>query len=210
MNQEFIRFCNSRDAPLPLLIQEFQSKYPEFNVDKFIIWKREQLSVSRTNFYKYPFLRDHFFISFLKSLQSESQEYLFNFKNFVLSAQTEYYFKFVDPNFMPSHLNMGNDEKVSKCPFAHKNVPTSNCEPFSIDHDLTLPRYSIIENTSISNLGFVNLTVNIVKAGRSQSDKASIYIFMDGSHSNVSFENNDSVKIICSGSSFIETKLLVS
>lgn len=192
MNQEFLDYCKiNYDKPLPLLLDHFKRKYPDFDINEFVSWKTSSNhSELISEFYNYPFLRDQLFLSFIKTLKPD---YLDNFENFILKTQSEYFKKFINPEFNEQVLS--NPSKISKCPFAPKAC-NAFIRPFAFE-PISRIRYSFIENTHISDMKIDNLTVNIVKPESERAKDAKFNVLLSGIHLNLDF-NNESLYIMMS------------
>jgi len=200
MNQEFLDYCKLNfDKPLPLLFDQFKKKYSNFDINEFISWK-SSLNQSEliAEFYNFPFLRDQLFLSFIKTLEPNNLE---NFEGFILNSQTEYFKKFIKPEFNQQILKKSS-VKVSKCPFAPIPSSSSPIKPFSYEQISTV-RYSLIEDIHISDMKIDNLTVNIVKPDNERAHDAMFTILLTGIHHNLDF-NNSNVQYIM----MTDTKLL--
>jgi hypothetical protein len=185
MNQDFLDYCKvNSDKPLPVLFNNFRRKHSNFDLNEFIYWK----SGSNRNdlieeFHNYPFLRDQLFLSFIKS--SFKLDSLTNLEKFILKTQAEYFKKFLNPEFDQKILE--NSSKVSNCPFAPKTT-SSPIKSFSYE-SISRIRYSLIENTHISDMNFNNLTVNIVKPDCERSIDSKFTVLVSGIHHNLDFNN---------------------
>lgn len=194
MNQQFME-----SYKLHLNSDKLQEQYHNFDINQFN-FNKTNFDPKTSEFYNYPFLRDQLFISFFKTLKIEN---ISSFESSILSAQIEFFKKFVNPQFNPQMLTTSSTAKVSKCPFAPKTSNTP-IKPFSFE-PLSKVRYSIIENTHISDMNIDNLTVNIVKLETERSPKAKFHVFSSGIHHNVDFNNSNDQFILLHDSKFEKT-----
>ena len=204
MNQEFLQFCklNSNSTePFPLLLERFKKKNQNFDISDFISWKTNYSKPENENrfiseFYNYPFLRDQLFLSFFKTLAYETAA---DFEIFILMAQIDYYNKFINSEFDHKILTKST-EKVSKCPFAPriKTVTPFNYEPIS------KIKYSLIENTHISDMNVDNLTVQLVKPGCERSFDAKFHVLLSGTHQELNFNDPEFNYIMLSDTKLTE------
>lgn len=179
--------------PLPLLVEEFKENHPILK------------TMENTHFYKYPFLRDQLFLSFFRNLKPGI---LSEFQSFTLKAQAEYFKRFINPEFNLQTL-LKPSENVSKCPFAPKSTSTTTTPQLCCE-SLSKVRYSMIENTHISDMNFDNLTVNIVKPGSEMSSNAKFHVLHSGTHNYLDLNNPDAQIIMLSDAKLTDMKFMKS